>query len=171
MSAGSAPATTSLPADAETRTPRELNPGGSIARATAPLQGMTGTIAEPTRHAPLPRGRHDTRRNGHDNTLPSRKHLFDTGCMEGWQAEQQRQQTTAWSPGQRVLNSTGARMPKHRLDPPVPVVVCIVWEDDGEEHIETEALGWTSRDVYVRLPDPRYRLTSVWLDAADVKRR
>jgi hypothetical protein len=46
-----------------------------------------------------------------------------------------------------------------------------VWEQDGEEHIETEALGWTSRDVYVRMPDRRYRLTSVWLDAADVTRR
>jgi hypothetical protein len=47
----------------------------------------------------------------------------------------------------------------------------IVWADDGEEHVDTVALGWTSRDVYVRLPDPRYRFTAVWLDASDVKRR
>jgi hypothetical protein len=53
----------------------------------------------------------------------------------------------------------------------VPVVVRIVWEHDGEEHVETEAAGWTGRNVYVRMPDRRYRLTSVWLDAADVKRR
>jgi hypothetical protein len=52
----------------------------------------------------------------------------------------------------------------------VPVVVRIVWEQDGEEHIETEALGWTGQAVYVRLPDPRYRFTAVWLDASDVKR-
>jgi hypothetical protein len=39
------------------------------------------------------------------------------------------------------------------------------------EHIDTVALGWTGRDVYVRVPDQRYRLTSVWLDAADVTRR
>ena len=47
----------------------------------------------------------------------------------------------------------------------------IVWECDGEEQFETVALGWTGRDVYVRMPDRRYRFTSVWLDAADVTRR
>jgi hypothetical protein len=97
--------------------------------------------------------------------------VFDTGCVEGWRAEQQRQQTNAWSPGQKILNSTGARVPEHTFHQPVPVVARIVWADDGEEFIETVAAGWTGRDVYVRLPDPRYRLTSVWLDAADVKRR
>jgi hypothetical protein len=91
--------------------------------------------------------------------------------VEEWRAEQQRQQTNAWSPGQRILNDTGARMPTHRLDPPVPVTARIVWEDDGEEFIETEAAGWSGRLVYVRVPDRRYRLTSVWLDAADVRRR
>ena len=52
----------------------------------------------------------------------------------------------------------------------MPIVARIVWEDDGEEFIETEA-GWSGRLVYVRMPDRRYRLTSVWLDAADVRRR
>jgi hypothetical protein len=46
-----------------------------------------------------------------------------------------------------------------------------VWEQDGEEQLETEALGWTGQNVSVRLPDPRYRFIAVWLDAADVKRR
>jgi hypothetical protein len=46
-----------------------------------------------------------------------------------------------------------------------------VWEDDGEEHIDTVAAGWTDRDVFACLPDPRYRFTAVWLDAADVQRR
>jgi hypothetical protein len=36
-----------------------------------------------------------------------------------------------------------------------------VWEDDGEELIETVAAGWSGQFVYVRLPDRRYRLTSV----------
>jgi hypothetical protein len=54
---------------------------------------------------------------------------------------------------------------------PVPVVVRIVWENDGEEHMETEALGWTDRSVYVRLPDSRWRFTSVWLRAEDVRRQ
>jgi hypothetical protein len=39
----------------------------------------------------------------------------------------------------------------------------------AKEHLETEALGWTGRDVYVRMTDPRYRLTSVWLRAEDVR--
>jgi hypothetical protein len=76
-----------------------------------------------------------------------------------------------WSPGQRILNDTGARMPEHTLDPPVPVTARIVWEDDGEEYIETVAAGWSGQLVYVRMPDRRWRLTSVWLNAADVTRR
>jgi hypothetical protein len=77
-----------------------------------------------------------------------------------------------WEVGrQTILNSTGARVPEHTFGQPVPVVARIVWEHDGEEQLETGALGWTGRNVYVRLPDRRYRLASVWLDAADVKRR
>jgi hypothetical protein len=53
----------------------------------------------------------------------------------------------------------------------VPIVARIVWADDGEEYVETVAAGWTGQLVYVRVPDRRYRLTSVWLNAADVKRR
>jgi hypothetical protein len=47
----------------------------------------------------------------------------------------------------------------------------IVWEQDGEEHLDTEAAGWSGQLVHVRLPDTRYRRTSVWLAAADVRRR
>jgi hypothetical protein len=42
---------------------------------------------------------------------------------------------------------------------------------DGEEHLDTVALGWTGRDVYVRMTDRCYQLRAVWLDAADVQRR
>jgi hypothetical protein len=42
---------------------------------------------------------------------------------------------------------------------------------DGEEYIDTVPAGWSGQNVYVRLPDRRYRLTSVWLDAAGAKRR
>ena len=52
----------------------------------------------------------------------------------------------------------------------MPIAARIVWADDGEEHIDTVALGWTGRDVYVRKTDTRYRLRVVWLDAADVTR-
>jgi hypothetical protein len=62
-------------------------------------------------------------------------------------------------------------MPQHTFRQPVPVVARIECADDGEERLETEALGWTDRRVYVRLPDSRWRFTSVWLDAADVTRR
>jgi hypothetical protein len=76
-----------------------------------------------------------------------------------------------WSPGQAILNSTGAREPEHRLDPPLRITARIVWAQDGEEHIETLALGWTGREVYVRMQDRRYQFRAVWLDAADVSRR
>jgi hypothetical protein len=53
----------------------------------------------------------------------------------------------------------------------VPIVARIVWADDGEGHLDTVALGWTGRNVYVRVSDTRYQLRAVWLDAADVRRR
>jgi hypothetical protein len=52
----------------------------------------------------------------------------------------------------------------------VPIVAWVVWADDGEEYIDTWAAGWSGQLVYVRLPDRRYRLTSVWLRAEDVRR-
>jgi hypothetical protein len=100
-----------------------------------------------------------------------REHLFDPGVGEPWEAHRRLQATMARSPGQVILNDVGARVPEHTLDPPVPVVARIVWEDDGEDYLETEAAGWTGQLVYVRVPDRRYRLTSVWLNAVDVKRR
>jgi hypothetical protein len=69
-----------------------------------------------------------------------------------------------WEAGrQAILNETGARVPEHTFNQPVPIVARIVWANDGEEHVETEALGWTDRDVYVRMPDRRYNRTAVWL--------
>jgi hypothetical protein len=59
--------------------------------------------------------------------------------------EQDRQRANAWSPGQAILNDTGAREPEHTFHQPVPITARIVWADDGEEHIETVALGWTGR--------------------------
>ena len=62
-------------------------------------------------------------------------------------------------------------MPEHTFGQPVPVVARIEWAEDGVEQFEIEALGWTDRRVYVRLPDPRYRFTACWLEASDVRRR
>jgi hypothetical protein len=60
---------------------------------------------------------------------------------------------------------------EHIFRQPAPIVARIVWEHDGEEHVDTVALGWSRRDVYMRLPDPRYQFTAVCLDAAYVRRR
>jgi hypothetical protein len=40
----------------------------------------------------------------------------------------------------------------------------------GEEDVDTVALGWTSQAVYVRLAHPRCRTNAIWLDGADVQR-
>jgi hypothetical protein len=93
--------------------------------------------------------------------------VFDTGWVDP-----SARQEPPWAAGiQAIVNSTGARVPDRTFNPPVPIVARIVWADDGEEHLETEALGWTGRNVYVRMPDRRYNRTAVWLDAADVRRR
>jgi hypothetical protein len=41
----------------------------------------------------------------------------------------QRQQTNAWSPGQRILNGLGARQPEHTFNQPVPITARIVWKE------------------------------------------
>jgi hypothetical protein len=79
-------------------------------------------------------------------------------------AEPPHRQQPAWSLGQAILNDTGAREPEHTFHQPVPITARIVWAEDGEEHIDTVALGWTGRDVYVRITDTRYQLRAVWLD-------
>jgi hypothetical protein len=67
------------------------------------------------------------------------------------------------------LNDTDAREPEHVLDPPVPITARIVWADDGEEHIDTVALGWTGRDLYVRLPGSQRSLASGGVDMFGVR--
>jgi hypothetical protein len=71
---------------------------------------------------------------------------------------------------QGILNSRAARMPEHTFKTPVPVVAHVVREQDGKEQFQTVALGWTGRNVYVRITDPRYRLSATWLDATDIRR-
>jgi hypothetical protein len=55
---------------------------------------------------------------------------------------------------QTILNSTGPREPEHTFGQPVPIAR-VVWEDDGEEYVDTVALGWTGCNVYVRMVGPR----------------
>jgi hypothetical protein len=91
--------------------------------------------------------------------------VFDTGWVEYVKPP------PPWDAGrQGILNALEAQVPQHTFGQPVPVVVRNEWAEDGEERLETEALGWTDRRVYVRLPDNRWRFTSIWLDASDVRR-
>jgi hypothetical protein len=95
------------------------------------------------------------------------EHLFGTGPVENVEPP-----PPPWEVGrQDILNALEAQMPEHTFKTPVPVVARIEWAYDRVERLETEALGWTDRCVYVRLPDSRWRFTSVWLRAEDVKRR
>ena len=81
-----------------------------------------------------------------------------------------------WQPekpwdAQPISNDVGARVPEHTLSPPVPIVARVVWAVDGEEHIDTVALGWTGQAVYVCIADARCRTNAICLDGADVRRR
>ena len=40
----------------------------------------------------------------------------------------------------------------------MPIKARVVWAEDGEEQVETVALGWAGRNVYVRMEGPRYRV-------------
>ena len=70
-----------------------------------------------------------------------------------------------------ICAATSRSQPEHRLQPPMPVVARVQWADDGVEYVETTALGWTGRQVYVRMADPRWRFSAVLLDASNVRRR
>ncbi len=72
---------------------------------------------------------------------------------------------------QAVENALPARQPEHRCDPPVPVTARVQWERDGAEPVDTVALGWSGRAVWVRIYDPRCQTKAIWLRAEDVRRR
>jgi hypothetical protein len=100
-------------------------------------QGEAGgaTVGDPTRAGDLPRGPQTTREP------PSWQPVHHTNKCSTLAVGDTVHRQPGWPPGQRILNDAGARMPQHTLDPPVPVVARIVWEDDGEEHLDTEAAG------------------------------
>jgi hypothetical protein len=62
------------------------------------------------------------------------------GCM----GERRWRPSTPWD-AQPIPNSLRARVPEHTLSPPVPIVARVEWAVDGEEHIDTAALGWTGQ--------------------------
>jgi hypothetical protein len=82
------------------------------------------------------------------------------------------QESMAWSPGQVIVNSTGAKVPRHQLNRPIPVLARILWDRATAKNgsRQKHSAGPAGR-CNVRMPDRRYRFTSVWLDASDVERR
>jgi hypothetical protein len=44
------------------------------------------------------------------------------------------------------------------MSPPVPLVASVVWVVDGEEHIDTVALGWTGPAVSILSRQSRARI-------------
>ncbi|MBD0292194.1 MAG: hypothetical protein ICV70_01295 [Jiangellaceae bacterium] len=91
--------------------------------------------------------------------------------MEPSEAHRRRQESMAWLPGQVIVNSTGAKVPRHPLTRLIPILARILWDRDGGERMDTVVLGWTRREVYLRMSDRRYNFAACWLDAADVQRR
>jgi hypothetical protein len=59
--------------------------------------------------------------------------------------------TTSEQSAAEEARNEAAVEPKHRLDPPVPVTARIVWDDGGEEYVDTEAVGWSGQLVYAVL--------------------
>ncbi|MBB2925488.1 hypothetical protein [Cellulomonas cellasea] len=82
----------------------------------------------------------------------------------------------SWDSGepvyQRLTNEAEVPLAREQTTAPAPVpcVVWLVWEHDGPELTETEAIGWTRTTVLVRVYDRRWRLGGVWVPASDVRR-
>lgn len=53
----------------------------------------------------------------------------------------------------------------------IPVTIRVVWERDGEEHIDATAVDWVGRDVLCWWVERRIETRGAWLDAGDVRRR
>jgi hypothetical protein len=83
----------------------------------------------------------------------------------------------SWDSGaprwQRLVNEVAVPPAREQTTAPAPVpcVARLVWEDDGPQVAETEAIGWTRDVVLVRVYDRRWRLGGVWLAVSDVRRR
>lgn len=79
-----------------------------------------------------------------------------------------------WDEGhQRILNEYEVPARHLQIDPraPIPVRARIVWEDDGEEWIDTHAESWFRNTVLVLVSDRRAWIKGAWLDASDIRRR
>jgi hypothetical protein len=80
-------------------------------------------------------GRHDTRRTG--AAAPSLMRM----CVRHWEGGECRAAALGGRTTGDPQQPRRPQCPSTRSSQPVPIVARIVWEHDGEEHIETEALG------------------------------
>ncbi|MFS0700271.1 hypothetical protein AB6N24_09895 [Cellulomonas sp. 179-A 4D5 NHS] len=87
------------------------------------------------------------------------------------------QEALSWNSGrerwQRLVNEVEVPPARSQTTAPAPVacVARLVWEVDGPELVETEAIGWTPAAVLVRVYDRRWRLGGAWVPVSDVRRR
>lgn len=75
---------------------------------------------------------------------------------------------------QRLINESWPASPRTigNAPHPIPVTARLVWEEDGQQWVQTRALRWNRRHVFVALHDRRVgAVIGVWLDPADVRRR
>jgi hypothetical protein len=79
---------------------------------------------------------------------------------------------TWWDNLQPIVNShpVPPRQIQRTAPSPIDVRARLVWEKDGEEHLDTQVTAWTSDLVLVAVVDPRSKLRGVWLAPADVTR-
>jgi hypothetical protein len=74
-------------------------------------------------------------------------------------------------PNQAILNAHEVPPRRAQEDrPELAVRARIVWENDGEEHIDTVAYALSGHLVLVRVEDPRAQVRGYWLDVEDVLR-
>lgn len=73
-----------------------------------------------------------------------------------------------WREWQKILNS---KPPRYSMDRPrVPVRARIIWERDGVEWVDGQALRRDPVDgaIFVEVKDRRCAIIGTWLDPADV---
>jgi hypothetical protein len=76
--------------------------------------------------------------------------VFDDGLVEDYGA-------ATWRYWQEVVNGDfpPPPVPGENVAEPIPVIARVVWETDGEEHIECNAIRWTRTHVLVDLSRDR----------------
>lgn len=92
-----------------------------------------------------------------------------TGPMEIWDTSSQ----SAGYREQEIHNALPVPPRRAQVDAvePIPVRLRVVWEKDGQEFLDTVALGWTRRIVRVQVYDVRSRIVARWFAPEDVRRR